>query len=92
MFCQDVFPCTAEKFFNLLLNDDSNFTSEYRSARKDTNLTVSTKTAYTACTYWIALFSNMHKSTVNIREQFENHASCWFHLQPKCFLYFNLGR
>ncbi|POO02029.1 C2- GRAM domain containing protein [Trema orientale] len=36
----DVFPCTAERFFNLLLNDDSNFTNEYRSARKDTNLTV----------------------------------------------------
>ncbi|PON77667.1 C2- GRAM domain containing protein [Parasponia andersonii] len=36
----DVFPCTDEKFFNLLLNDDSNFTNEYRSARKDTNLTV----------------------------------------------------
>lgn len=34
----DTFPCTAENFFNLLLNDDSNFTNEYRSARKDTNL------------------------------------------------------
>ncbi|KAM6586131.1 hypothetical protein CsatB_013133 [Cannabis sativa] len=36
----DVFPCTAEKFFNLLLNDDSSFTNDYRSARKDTNLTM----------------------------------------------------
>lgn len=34
----DVFPCTAEQFFNIFLNDDSNFTNEYRSARKDTNL------------------------------------------------------
>ncbi|KAK6255504.1 hypothetical protein QUC31_017146 [Theobroma cacao] len=34
----DVFPCTAEQFFNLLLGDDSSFTNEYRSARKDTNL------------------------------------------------------
>ncbi|XP_014505479.1 BAG-associated GRAM protein 1 isoform X2 [Vigna radiata var. radiata] len=34
----DVFPCTAEQFFNLLLNDGSNFTSKYRSVRKDTNL------------------------------------------------------
>ncbi|XP_075662186.1 BAG-associated GRAM protein 1 [Castanea sativa] len=36
--CNDVFPCTAEQFFNILLNDGSNFTNEYRSARKDTNL------------------------------------------------------
>ncbi|KAK8682536.1 hypothetical protein V6N13_054921 [Hibiscus sabdariffa] len=34
----DVFPCTAEQFFNLLLSDDSSFTNEYRSVRKDTNL------------------------------------------------------
>ncbi|XP_061373438.1 BAG-associated GRAM protein 1 [Gastrolobium bilobum] len=34
----DVFPTTAELFFNLLLNDDSKFTSEYRSVRKDTKL------------------------------------------------------
>ncbi|CAJ1939337.1 unnamed protein product [Sphenostylis stenocarpa] len=34
----EVFPCTAEQFFNLLLNDGSNFTSKYRSIRKDTNL------------------------------------------------------
>ncbi|GMY32710.1 BAG-associated GRAM protein 1 isoform X1 [Fagus crenata] len=34
----DVFPCTAEQFFNILLNDGSNFTNEYRSVRKDTNL------------------------------------------------------
>ncbi|XP_028205484.1 BAG-associated GRAM protein 1-like isoform X1 [Glycine soja] len=34
----EVFPCTAEQFFNLLLNDGSNFTSKYRSVRKDTNL------------------------------------------------------
>lgn len=36
----DVFPCTAEKFFNLLLSDDSNYLREYRSARKDTNLVI----------------------------------------------------
>ncbi|KAM4113727.1 hypothetical protein ACJW30_04G018300 [Castanea mollissima] len=36
--CNDVFPCTAEQFFNILLNDGSSFTNEYRSARKDTNL------------------------------------------------------
>ncbi|KAA8532140.1 hypothetical protein F0562_006718 [Nyssa sinensis] len=34
----DVFPSTAEQFFELLLNDDSNFTSEYRSVRKDANV------------------------------------------------------
>ncbi|OAY37788.1 BAG-associated GRAM protein 1 isoform X3 [Manihot esculenta] len=34
----DVFPCTAEQFFNILLNDDTKFTYEYRAARKDTNL------------------------------------------------------
>uniref|UniRef100_A0A5B7ALF4 C2 and GRAM domain-containing protein n=1 Tax=Davidia involucrata TaxID=16924 RepID=A0A5B7ALF4_DAVIN len=34
----DIFPSTTEQFFDLLLNDDSNFTSEYRSARKDANL------------------------------------------------------
>ncbi|XVF84300.1 hypothetical protein PTKIN_Ptkin17bG0025700 [Pterospermum kingtungense] len=34
----DVFPCTAEQFYNLLLSDDSSFSNEYRSARKDTNL------------------------------------------------------
>ncbi|XP_050367308.1 BAG-associated GRAM protein 1 [Argentina anserina] len=36
----DAFPCTAENFFNLLLSDNSNFTNEYRSARKDTNLVI----------------------------------------------------
>ncbi|KAL5848404.1 hypothetical protein ACOSQ4_006417 [Xanthoceras sorbifolium] len=36
----DVFPCTAEQFFSLLLNDDSRFLNEYRSERKDTNLNV----------------------------------------------------
>ncbi|RRT48328.1 hypothetical protein B296_00036517 [Ensete ventricosum] len=35
------FPCTAEEFFSVLLNDDSMFIAEYRSARKDTNLNVS---------------------------------------------------
>ncbi|OIW10159.1 hypothetical protein TanjilG_27910 [Lupinus angustifolius] len=34
----DDFPCTAEQFFNFLLNDDSNFTNKYRAVRKDTNL------------------------------------------------------
>ncbi|XP_039066837.1 BAG-associated GRAM protein 1-like [Hibiscus syriacus] len=36
----DVFPCTAEKIHNLLLSDDSSFTNEYRSSRKDKNLTM----------------------------------------------------
>ncbi|KAK8982871.1 hypothetical protein V6N11_054856 [Hibiscus sabdariffa] len=36
----DVFPCTAEKLYNLLLSDDSSFTNEYRSSRKDKNLTM----------------------------------------------------
>ncbi|KAL2325665.1 hypothetical protein Fmac_024723 [Flemingia macrophylla] len=34
----EVFPCTAEQFFSLLLNYGSDFTSKYRSIRKDTNL------------------------------------------------------
>ncbi|XP_058102498.1 BAG-associated GRAM protein 1 [Magnolia sinica] len=34
----DVFPCTAEQFFNILLSDDSKFIQEYRALRKDTNL------------------------------------------------------
>ncbi|XP_072964835.1 BAG-associated GRAM protein 1-like isoform X1 [Typha angustifolia] len=34
----DIFPCTAEQFFVVLLSDDSKFIAEYRSARKDTNL------------------------------------------------------
>ncbi|KAG6503815.1 hypothetical protein ZIOFF_036139 [Zingiber officinale] len=34
----ETFPCTAEKFFSLLLSDDSKFIDEYRSARRDTNL------------------------------------------------------
>ncbi|KAG6507196.1 hypothetical protein ZIOFF_032537 [Zingiber officinale] len=38
---QETFPCTAEKFFSLLLSDDSKFIAEYRSARRDTNLNVS---------------------------------------------------
>ncbi|XP_017631824.1 BAG-associated GRAM protein 1-like [Gossypium arboreum] len=36
----DVFPCTAEQFYNLLLSDDSSFTNEYRAVRKDTNLSM----------------------------------------------------
>ncbi|KAJ8455760.1 hypothetical protein OPV22_000025 [Ensete ventricosum] len=32
------FPCTAEEFFSELLNDDSKFIADYRSARKDTKL------------------------------------------------------
>ncbi|CAM8881841.1 unnamed protein product [Rhodiola kirilowii] len=36
----DVFPCTAELFFELLLKDNSTFTNEYRSVRKDTDLTM----------------------------------------------------
>ncbi|KAK6122571.1 hypothetical protein DH2020_043686 [Rehmannia glutinosa] len=34
----DVFPSTAEQFFKILLDDDSTFTNEYRSVRKDSNL------------------------------------------------------
>ncbi|XP_022887772.1 BAG-associated GRAM protein 1-like [Olea europaea var. sylvestris] len=34
----DVFPCTAEKFFETLFDDASNFTNEYRTARKDSNV------------------------------------------------------
>ncbi|KAI3519481.1 hypothetical protein L1887_08634 [Cichorium endivia] len=37
---KDVFPRTAEQILDMLLNDGSNFTSEYRSARKDTNLNI----------------------------------------------------
>uniref|UniRef100_A0A7N0TWY7 BAG-associated GRAM protein 1-like n=1 Tax=Kalanchoe fedtschenkoi TaxID=63787 RepID=A0A7N0TWY7_KALFE len=36
----DTFPCTAELFFDLLLKDNSTFTNEYRSVRKDTDLTM----------------------------------------------------
>ncbi|CAI9770921.1 unnamed protein product [Fraxinus pennsylvanica] len=36
----DVFPCTAEQFFNFLLDDDSKFTNEYRTVRKDSNLSM----------------------------------------------------
>ncbi|XP_077228089.1 BAG-associated GRAM protein 1-like isoform X2 [Tasmannia lanceolata] len=34
----EVFPCTAEQFFDLVLSDDSKFFYEYRTGRKDTNL------------------------------------------------------
>ncbi|KAM7486657.1 hypothetical protein LguiA_002666 [Lonicera macranthoides] len=34
----DVFPSTAEQCFDLLFNDGSQFTNEYRAVRKDTNL------------------------------------------------------
>ncbi|KAL4590978.1 hypothetical protein LXL04_003926 [Taraxacum kok-saghyz] len=34
----DTFPTTAQQYFEFLLKDGSNFTNEYRSARKDTNL------------------------------------------------------
>lgn len=37
---QDVFPCTAEQFSELLLGSGSNFMREYRALRKDTNLAV----------------------------------------------------
>ncbi|XP_057488904.1 BAG-associated GRAM protein 1-like isoform X2 [Actinidia eriantha] len=36
----DVFPSTAEQFFDLLLNDGSSYINEYRAVRKDTNLTI----------------------------------------------------
>ncbi|PHT95621.1 hypothetical protein T459_03503 [Capsicum annuum] len=34
----DIFPCTPQQFFDLLLADGSNFTNDYRTARKDSNL------------------------------------------------------
>ncbi|KAL8491752.1 hypothetical protein ACS0TY_023374 [Phlomoides rotata] len=34
------FPCTVEQFFKFILDDDSTFTSEYHTARKDFNLKV----------------------------------------------------
>lgn len=34
----DTFPCTAEQFFTVLLDDTSTFIAEYRAARKDSNL------------------------------------------------------
>ncbi|KAG8481338.1 hypothetical protein CXB51_026280 [Gossypium anomalum] len=37
---KDVFPCTAEQLFNLLLSNDSSFTNEYRTSRNDKNLTM----------------------------------------------------
>ncbi|KAJ0034162.1 hypothetical protein Pint_26139 [Pistacia integerrima] len=37
---ESVFPCTAEQYFTLILSDDSSFTKEYRSQRKDTNLNI----------------------------------------------------
>ncbi|KAK3003230.1 hypothetical protein RJ639_020085 [Escallonia herrerae] len=36
----DVFPSTAQQCFDLLLNDGSTFTNEYRAVRKDTNLII----------------------------------------------------
>uniref|UniRef100_A0A1J3CQV0 C2 and GRAM domain-containing protein n=1 Tax=Noccaea caerulescens TaxID=107243 RepID=A0A1J3CQV0_NOCCA len=36
----DVFASTPEQFLNVLLADDSNYTNEYRSARKDKNLNI----------------------------------------------------
>ncbi|KAI3459836.1 hypothetical protein Pfo_016499 [Paulownia fortunei] len=36
----DVFPCTVEQFFKFILDDGSSFTSEYHTARKDSNLIV----------------------------------------------------
>lgn len=35
-----VFPATADQCFELLLSDNSSYTKEYRSTRKDTNLTM----------------------------------------------------
>ncbi|XP_020112245.1 BAG-associated GRAM protein 1-like [Ananas comosus] len=37
----DIFPCTAEQFFTIVLSDASEFFKEYRSARKDTNINIS---------------------------------------------------
>ncbi|CAN4115480.1 unnamed protein product [Withania somnifera] len=36
----DIFPCTPQQFFDLLLADGSNFTSDYRTSRKDSNLNI----------------------------------------------------
>ncbi|XP_015168012.1 uncharacterized protein [Solanum tuberosum] len=36
----DTFPCTPQQFFDILLSDGSNFTTEYRIARKDSNLNI----------------------------------------------------
>ncbi|XP_051133202.1 BAG-associated GRAM protein 1 isoform X2 [Andrographis paniculata] len=36
----DDFPCTVDQFFKFLLDDGSTFINEYRSVRKDTNLTI----------------------------------------------------
>ncbi|XP_015083492.1 BAG-associated GRAM protein 1-like isoform X1 [Solanum pennellii] len=36
----DTFPCTPQQFFDILLSDGSNFTTEYRTARKDSNLNI----------------------------------------------------
>lgn len=45
-FClQDIVPCTAELFSDLLLKDNSTFTNEYRPRRKDKDITVSVKLA-----------------------------------------------
>ncbi|KAG5589622.1 hypothetical protein H5410_040136 [Solanum commersonii] len=36
----DTFPCTPQQFFDILLSDGSNFTTEYRIAHKDSNLNI----------------------------------------------------
>ncbi|OIT37252.1 PREDICTED: BAG-associated GRAM protein 1-like isoform X1 [Nicotiana attenuata] len=36
----DIFPCTPQQVFDLLLADGSNYTIEYRTARKDSNINV----------------------------------------------------
>ncbi|KAL2920836.1 BAG-associated GRAM protein 1 [Bienertia sinuspersici] len=36
----DNFPSTAEQFFNLFLSDGSNYTIDYRSGRKDSNVVI----------------------------------------------------
>ncbi|XP_010546602.1 PREDICTED: BAG-associated GRAM protein 1-like isoform X2 [Tarenaya hassleriana] len=36
----NVFPYTAEQFMNILLSDNSTYTNEYRSARKDKNINI----------------------------------------------------
>ena len=38
---QGAFPCTADQFFNNLINDDSTYTTEYRTARQDKDINVS---------------------------------------------------
>lgn len=59
-FLQGVYPTTAEKFFDLLLSDSSNFTNEYRAARKDSHLTVSCRLSHPSCIHQYLLLIVSH--------------------------------